>query len=803
MATLIYSPGVKLSIATRKHGVIDVSQDLVDGTVELNQDQMHHMEVRVSNPGNKYLGIFSPNDRFVVAMRRVRWVQVMAGYLNTVPVFSSETRTVPLSGFCTLKKLFFTFWDPGAEASLNLVNQALHDTGASSWTQEEAGLPTVTMRLLSEVAGWDPQRIHMGQVPRAWLDRASSLLTRLSDRIQFNYNIIGGGATIGGGNADTVGNLRLPALVGHDTTTGFLRDTSGLATHYVGRIGALQPLTAGTAEDPSGAWYCAASFPYVNRDGSGPQDGAAKQWWAGKRLLVLNVNNQKAVIVRAADFEQASAFDPQKIIDLSNPAFEAIAGPGGLGLGVLPVQVRFAPSQATPLGPYAMPSGQGATGIGSSPTGASPSTPAAPKVTGVPSAGDLLTLARTQLGKPYVYASQPSGSIADPRSFDCSGFVRWLCMRLNVPIPGGAAGFTPSDKQLHAQPIPVAQATKTPGALLGHYGSGPNGHVVISMGDGNVIQAPHTGDVVKISPVSASYTAGGLIPGLVYDGSTGVGGAGGLGRGGASTGPFNFSSLFADQISQESQLLTGIRALLNDEQLMPTISRFMLASQRHYCSAPNGDFISWFGDYFDSYGILGRMDVQPIEIQKGWTMMWDDQSLKTHIFTAGSALGYATGGGGIESIPGGFVDPQLLATTAGIASVDFPEIIDALVGVQPEGSPFKDRETILDRFSARPHFEPMPNIKIGEAEFFFALRMLAMNWSDQFSTHVPLTFMPELFPGMLLRLPHAKFQCYVNSVTHNFSMEPGGGFTTTCTVSSPSNTSGGGIWTGLVQKGQV
>jgi hypothetical protein len=219
MATLIYSPGVKLSIATRKHGVIDVSQDLVDGTVELNQDQMHHMEVRVSNPGNKYLGIFSPNDRFVVAMRRVRWVQVMAGYLNTVPVFSSETRTVPLSGFCTLKKLFFTFWDPGAEASLNLVNQALHDTGASSWTQEEAGLPTVTMRLLSEVAGWDPQRIHMGQVPRAWLDRASSLLTRLSDRIQFNYNIIGGGATIGGGNADTVGNLRLPALVGHDTTT--------------------------------------------------------------------------------------------------------------------------------------------------------------------------------------------------------------------------------------------------------------------------------------------------------------------------------------------------------------------------------------------------------------------------------------------------------------------------------------------------------------------------------------------------------------------------------------------------------
>jgi hypothetical protein len=72
------------------------------------------------------------------------------------------------------------------------------------------------------------------------------------------------------------------------------------------------------------------------------------------------------------------------------------------------------------------------------------------------------------------------------------------------------------------------------------------------------------------------------------------------------------------------------------------------------------------------------------------------------------------------------------------------------------------------------------------AEFWYALYLFQYNWASQFSASVSLTFMPELYPGMLLQLPSIGFQAYIQQVQHECNLESGGGFTTTVTIIAPS-----------------
>ena len=100
-----------------------------------------------------------------------------------------------------------------------------------------------------------------------------------------------------------------------------------------------------------------------------------------------------------------------------------------------------------------------------------------------------ITYAYAQIGKPYVYAT------AGPETFDCSG----LTMRAY-----GAAGI----KMLHYsgyqyRDFPhVPLDALLPGDLV-FWGENASEHVGLYIGDGIMIHAPHTGDVVRIAPVFA------------------------------------------------------------------------------------------------------------------------------------------------------------------------------------------------------------------------------------------------------------------------------------------------------------
>jgi cell wall-associated NlpC family hydrolase len=110
-------------------------------------------------------------------------------------------------------------------------------------------------------------------------------------------------------------------------------------------------------------------------------------------------------------------------------------------------------------------------------------------------AGAAVQAATAQLGKPYEWGG------AGPDSFDCSGLTMWAWR-------AGGVGLSHSAAAQYSETAHVSLADIQPGDLV-FYGS-PISHVGIYVGGGQMINAPHTGDVVRY----ASIDHGGMPVGI-------------------------------------------------------------------------------------------------------------------------------------------------------------------------------------------------------------------------------------------------------------------------------------------------
>jgi cell wall-associated NlpC family hydrolase len=125
-------------------------------------------------------------------------------------------------------------------------------------------------------------------------------------------------------------------------------------------------------------------------------------------------------------------------------------------------------------------------------------------------------LAETQLGVTYVFGAESPGS-----AFDCSGLTQWTFGSLGVAIPRTAA------EQWAALPHLPAGIPWQPGDLVFFVGSDGTrlapGHVGIYIGNGEMIDAPHDGAVVRIEPVSLTDLIGVARAPLTATASTAIG----------------------------------------------------------------------------------------------------------------------------------------------------------------------------------------------------------------------------------------------------------------------------------------
>ncbi|GAA2579663.1 hypothetical protein GCM10010399_06770 [Dactylosporangium fulvum] len=121
------------------------------------------------------------------------------------------------------------------------------------------------------------------------------------------------------------------------------------------------------------------------------------------------------------------------------------------------------------------------------------STTATPE-SGAVTGADVVSAARKYLGTPYVF-----GGNTPERGLDCSGLVQRVYADLGVGLPRVARD------QARAGTAVASLAQARPGDLLA-FGS-PVDHIGIYAGDGRMIVAPHSGDVVKVQEVTTTPTA--------------------------------------------------------------------------------------------------------------------------------------------------------------------------------------------------------------------------------------------------------------------------------------------------------
>lgn len=801
MATLVYSPGVQVLIASAKHGIIDVTDDIESGSLTLNENAPHSCTVRLINSRRKYDGVFIPNDRIIVRMKRIRWVQVFAGYLSKVPFASVWSRTVTLQATCSLKKLLYTFYDRGAEATTELLSQ-----GTTPDQDTDGNLSLRAVNALTEIAKWPKEKIHIAALPDQWWQTISTLYETISPSLQpsaAGLAYVQSMATIEGspvpnvpGDAMVNSDIGDPSIMGPNSVT-----TNDIVAWWGSRpqpaVAPIQNLanwylTLGASEGVRGdfafiqaVWETGyftngpskrdnnfAGIAHYDGQSRGrafatPQEGILAQIQLLKKIALGSNNVQLAnknvapnwggrYVKTVSGLTRNWASDPTYGSKLTK-TFASLLGGKPLAGSAPSASIKVLEKQAE--------SGGSKKGGGWFPTAGGSTSKYVHPLPG-------MTRDSNNFGQQRATHIHQGNDMSAPEG---SPLLAVTNGTITLKPNNGAAGNTvhltaPNGdvfKYFHIMPN---------GFLVANGQSVVAGQPIAKVGNTGRSYGPHLhfqyhpggGAAVNPAPILAGAEVGTLTN---VDGSSTVG---------LSSDRLLDSSSYWPTPDTTSSALDGPRLLMNDTPLFSAISDFIKSSMRSFCSAPNGDFIAWFPDYFGRYNQIGKMVIEPIELID-FTIDWDDRSMVTHQFVTGSIGGWNGMTAPSETL-------MKMITTMGIASVDFPDLLEAIVG-ETEGD-WLDPEAILARFGARPDHQSIPSVISGEAEFFFAVYLFSQAWAQQFSANVPISFMPELWPGMLVKIPSQGLQVYVESVTHTFDMRDGGGFDTQLSIAAPSSLDG-------------
>ena len=805
MATLLYNPGIHIAISTMRNGLIDVSDDIESGSLQINENSQHALQFTLSNRGGKYNQLFTPNDRVTVQMKRIRWLQTFSGYLDVVPYFSVYDRSITMVATCTLKRIQFHWWDPGFEPTLQFLQSLL----TNQQTSPDAGTSNVIKGVLTGIVGWESDRIHIGSIPSNWMNKMVGLWSEVSQQVSQSYDSVGG-LIVGGAGTVANGSLIAPNW--------------GSGGSEPAPPGAALPLTTGPPVPfpGGGTWDCTMPWPF-NSDAVGDSDRQQSQAYLGtpQLMLVANANTGEAICVQTTADPMpsaSSASTSQGAIALSTKALAALGlQPNGFnpsGKAPAVVDIAWAPL-GTPLGPYSTAiintSGTGSGGI-----------TASGGVTTAQGGIEAANIAIAVVGLPYKAGAD------GPSAFSDAGLVynawRGAGQSLNpngkgVPTVGAIEALATTVPPILA---PIAASALTPGCLLFS-----NGSVAMFVGNNSVIQAVpgkgvgeqifsaddgHSGWVAtnkaykcyQVQAATNSGTLASVTPTTTFSTTSSSGLNTALSTTGSGTGGLIQPNWWPIDVTADPLAadFTGLKTLMLDAEnpLLPSFQQFCLGGLRSFCAAPDGSFIAWFPDYFDQYGTAAKWYLSTIEMQD-FTLMWSDQNMVTHQFTAGTPQNQAFNQSIDPTAGGEGITEYNMLMSMGVATIDVPDLLQILFNLGPDDQGvLASSPLIYKQFGPRPNFQPMVQASQGIAEFWYAVRLFMQAWSSQFSASIPMTFMPELWPGMILVLQDYGVQAYITQVTHSWDLSEGGGFSTNATVIAPSDPAGGGL-IGLARTG--
>lgn len=168
MKILSYAPSVSVVVAMTRAGETsykDLSDDVVQCTVNRKTDGASTFTVKLQNVNWKYNGFFMPMDRISISCVKVDSRKLFTGYITDTPQFTAYSGDVTISGSCPIYRLQQLYWDASLVKSAKLMGM-LH--GAETWDE-------VLVNLLTKVGGIPADSIFIGDMPQEAMDAAREL----------------------------------------------------------------------------------------------------------------------------------------------------------------------------------------------------------------------------------------------------------------------------------------------------------------------------------------------------------------------------------------------------------------------------------------------------------------------------------------------------------------------------------------------------------------------------------------------------------------------------------------------------
>jgi cell wall-associated NlpC family hydrolase len=840
VAIFAYSPAVWVYIKSlSQNQVYDVSADQVRGQTIHRSNAPHQMSVTLMNKNRRYDTLFAPNDLFVIYMKRTRRMMVMSGYLDSVPWYSTWERSVQLFGTCTMKRLLQKRWDPGTMAALDLMSS----TGnTAQQLAVDGGMQAKALELITQVGGWPASTIHIAALPTSWAQKISTLYTAANPMLM--STIVG---TTGGKVSLTTDNN--PMVGSTQNAQSVPKNISAAQQIYfnlpapAGDPITLVPYSGPTdIYDPTTDYYCQMNDWGFLAPGGASVRTLMKNWLAKQPppgagpVMIFSPNTNQTVLCEPVG-TGPGPYNPNTMkVGVSPAAMTA--------LGVTPAMISQGAVVYTawcdqtikgnhyPPGPWPTVTqtkkvgGQTKVSIKGAPVSGNPYSDVTTESSTQGQAAAAYALAVANAHKPYVWGA------TGPDGYDCSGLVYASWLSVGVQLPRESSEGYWSDPAV----VKITDPNNLqPGDFVFYDNTGdtqasPNHMGIFYEVDGSgkdqTIQAQDSQLGINVVPMVPAYSGISIVgygrptgyPGWKGTTSSHIAGSGSIGTAtsgntntssatatgfasgtGVTTGTqtntsfINYWEWFGQAPTAEGSILTGLRGLLNDQPLLPFVNTVLNSSMRSWCSAPNGDFIAWFPDYFGAYGSAASITVEDVELMD-FSISWSDQNLVTHQYVASSWVSNVFG-----ASPAG--QPSLANITQGEGVVTLEmgslsnNILQTVLNLKPgDASGFGNPRSILNRFGARSNFQQIGVIMGPEAQFWYALFLFQLNWASMWTASVPTTFMPEAYPGMLLRLTDG-FQAYINQVTHAWDLTDGGpGFTTQMAIMAPSDWKNGGLF---------
>lgn len=807
--TMVYTPEVMVLINT-KNGILNVTDDLIAGRVTRRIDAASDFSITLNNRSfngsnqGKYTGKIGRMDRVVIFLKRIHWVQVFAGYTSVVPVSDLYPTTCTITGACTIKRLQNFYWNPYMTAS----REVMYQTGSMAITpnQIDSGIGNMLSNVICKVGNWKPETVHIQNMPMQFLDFAKTvqIVNETPKEQQEKYlNKVAEllGVTLGG----IAGASGTPGVAG----TGGSVAAGGEGVTFTPAQLVAQASLAGV---PADQLALAAAIAMAESSGrpsakGGPNGNGSYDYG----LWQINDIHKGSAFVPGGDMTKM--FDP----GLNAKAMFSISGGGvnwkpwstfnnGAYLKFMTqtkqAVATFDPNKALPGAPTTGPNVNTTTGI--------PVTDAAnasaKEATGgyvIGTVQAIINAGKSQIGIPYSWGgggkNGPSFGIdsgANTNGYDCSGLMQYMVWQgTGKKIDIGGDTWDQYSDNLNGHGFKVDQSAISAGDLI-YTGNGTKtSHVMMYIGNNQVIEAQMTGVPVKVSTArykglmgifrlkgvtntgevinvgtDAGAAAGDAAAGQTVNNTTGLGSSEPIGEA-------LFRIQFMGDADASKNVLYDDLSYVNTQPLFATIKALSSAAMRSFMSAPNGDFVAFYPDPFGIMGKKPAIQIEDVELIN-FAISHNDSELTTHVFAAMSADRYTST----------VDDTAWLSLYKSAVSMQDRAMMKSLLNVS-DTSPELSPESFFAKFGVRPLAVKHGDIKDYTLNYFQALYTFLQKWSDQFNSRVELTFMPELYPGMRMEIVSQGVTVYVKEVSHDFSFDSG--FSTSAIVNSPTTKTGG------------